>query len=119
MAIVATPYASAVICGRCGARFEFAPSYDRRFPIADAIAAGWGTALTLEGHLDYACPGCVVGCSVEGSPIAVPDDTPSECSATIWMGKHIAAFENAPQPSDRCLIQMFPNPCFCPAGLLG
>jgi hypothetical protein len=31
----------------------------------------------------------------------------------------IAAFENAPQPSDRCLIQMFPNPSFWRAGLAG
>ena len=30
-------------------------------------------------------------------------------------GAHIAAFENAPQPDDRCLIQMFPNPSFCRA----
>jgi hypothetical protein len=27
----------------------------------------------------------------------------------------IAAFENAPQPGDRCLIQMFPNHSFCRA----
>jgi CsbD-like len=32
-----------------------------------------------------------------------------DCSATIWMASRIASFGNAPQPVDRCLIQMFPN----------
>jgi hypothetical protein len=37
------------------------------------------------------------------------------CRTTIAMACHIAAFENAPQPGDRCLIQMFPNHSFCRA----
>jgi hypothetical protein len=46
-------------------------------------------------------------CSAAGFP----------CCATINMRTHIAAFENAPQPGDRCLIQMFPNHSFCRARL--
>jgi hypothetical protein len=37
------------------------------------------------------------------------------CSATIWMASRIASFGNAPQPVDRCLIQIFPNITFCQA----
>jgi hypothetical protein len=76
MALVSTPTGAAVICGHCGARYEFAPSYDRRLPLSAAIAAGWGAARNDKGIFDYTCPDCVACRVVEGSPIAVPDDEP-------------------------------------------
>jgi hypothetical protein len=78
MAVIASSSGAYLACGQCNARFEFAPSYVRCLPIADAFAAGWGTARTDKGIVDHACPECLAGCTVEGSPIAVPDDPPSE-----------------------------------------
>src|SRR5215831_18751600 len=81
MALVSTPTGAAVICGQCGIRYEFAQSFDRRLPLTDAFAAGWGTARTDKGDFDYACPDCLASRAVS-SPIAVPDDptpkTPSK-----------------------------------------
>ena len=76
MTIVATPFGAAVVCGICHTRYEFAPSYDRRLPIADAIAAGWETARTDKGTYDHICPDCLAARAIEGLPIAVPDDPP-------------------------------------------
>lgn len=57
--IVATSSGSALICGFCGSGFEFAQSFDRRLPVSDALAAGWGTARTDKDIVDYACPACL------------------------------------------------------------
>jgi hypothetical protein len=91
MALVSTTTGAAIICGQCGARYEFAPSYDRRLPLSAALAVGWGTARTDKGDFDYACPDCLACRPVEGSPIAVPDDPPLEASPT-------AAASRAPSP---------------------
>ena len=71
MALVSTTTGAAIICGQCGARYEFAPSYDRRLPISAAFAAGWGTARNDKGDFDYACPDCL---TVDRSPRTIPDD---------------------------------------------
>jgi hypothetical protein len=52
MTIVATPTGAALICGQCGARYEFPPSYDRRLPLSAALDAGWGTARIDKGDFD-------------------------------------------------------------------
>ena len=74
MTIVATPTGAALICGQCGARFEFPQSFDRRLPLSDALAAGWGPARNNKNEFDYACPDCL---AVDRSPRwTVPDDPP-------------------------------------------
>jgi hypothetical protein len=82
MALVSTPAGAAVICGQCGARYEFAPSYDRRLPLSAALDAGWGTMRTDKGDFDYACPDCLAAREV-GSPIAVPDDPPPQIPSKV------------------------------------
>lgn len=68
------PQDTALICGQCGTRYEFAPSYDRRLPVNAALAAGWITAHTDKGDFDYACPDCL---AVDQSPPrTIPDDPP-------------------------------------------
>ena len=52
MALVASPLGAVLVCGQCGARHEFPPSYDRRLPLSSAFAVGWGTARTDKGDFD-------------------------------------------------------------------
>jgi len=81
MALVASPLGAVLVCGQCGARYEFPPSYDRRLPLSSAFAVGWGTARTDKGDFDYVCPDCLASRAV-GSPIAVPDDPPPQSPKT-------------------------------------
>ena len=36
MSVISTPFGAAVVCGQCGARYEFPRSFDRRLPLSAA-----------------------------------------------------------------------------------
>jgi hypothetical protein len=78
MAAVASSSGAYLACGQCEARFEFAASFNRCLPIADAFAAGWGIARNAKGIVDHACPDCLARRVPEGFP--VPDNPPVEAS---------------------------------------
>jgi hypothetical protein len=85
MTLVATPLEAFLSCGRCGARFNFKPSIDRRLPIEDAFAAGWGAAFNDKGAFDHACPQCLAIRPTKGEPIPVPDDPPEPRQRSLTM----------------------------------
>src|SRR6516162_2134576 len=71
MALLAGPDGSTLVCGQCGARHDFAPSFDRRSPLPIAFAAGWATARTRDHGLDFSCPACL---EADRTPLAVPGE---------------------------------------------
>jgi hypothetical protein len=101
MSVISTPFGAAVVCGQCGARYEFPRSFDRRLPLSAAFAAGWGTARTDKGTFDHACPDCL---TVDRSPRTIPDDPllPNE-PRQVDLRKQLAAMLAMPVEAVRAI----------------